>query len=304
MRTYYIYKYTNLVDANHKIYVGQCFNIEQRKRAHKSAAKKNSEACPLFYRALRKYGYESFSFEILEEIVTDQAGIDEREIFWIKELDATNNDVGYNLSGGGFGNSNPLNTDSHKQCPRCKLVKSREDDYTKNAYSHDGICFCCKECHAKITAEYKSGLSEEEKERRNQVRRDAYAKNPEPYIQQAKNYYENNKDKVSLYKKEYAEKNKEIIKEKNKQYKDDNKEILLQNDKEYRRQVKDANSKLTKEQIFARTPIKFCAGTCQKDIDSINFYIDLTRVDGLARICKECHKARMAINRESKRIMV
>ena len=68
MRTYYIYKYTNLIDDNNKIYVGQCFNINSRKRAHKSAALKGSEACPLFYRAIRKYGYENFSFEIIEEV--------------------------------------------------------------------------------------------------------------------------------------------------------------------------------------------------------------------------------------------
>lgn len=301
MRTGFIYKYTNLVDDNHKIYVGQCLNIAHRKKAHKSAALNDSEACPLFYRAIRKYDYDSFNFEILEEIYGDQKLLDDREVYWIKELNATDNDVGYNISPGGSGRSNPNNTDTHKQCPRCKLIKSRIEEYTKAIHSHDGICFCCQECYVKIENEYRASLSSEEKERRNKIRRDKYAENPEKQLEASKKYYEEHKEERAEYKKEYYQLNKEELSAEHKIYRIEHKEELVENSKEYRNQIKVENSKLTSQQIYDKTPFKFCHGDCQKDIESNKFYIDLTRLDALARKCKECHKAKMAINREKKR---
>lgn len=70
MRTFHttgIYKIENLI--NHKCYIGQSVKIEQRWKNHKITAKnlndKNYDN-PL-YRAIRKYGIENFSFEIIEE---------------------------------------------------------------------------------------------------------------------------------------------------------------------------------------------------------------------------------------------
>jgi group I intron endonuclease len=299
MRTYYIYKYTNLASDNKKIYIGQCFDIARRKRAHKSAALKESDACPLFYRAIRKYGYESFEFEIIEEIYTDQNGIDEREIHWIKELNAMNNEVGYNISPGGGGRANPNNTDTHKQCPRCNKIKLRTE-YTKDAGQHDGIRFCCQECGIKIDQEYRSKLSDEEMERRNKIRRKQYSENPEPYIEAAKKYYEEHKEERAEYKKEYYEKNKEELKQEHKIWRKENKQYVVEKSKNDRKAIKSANEKLTKEEIYARTPIKHCNAK-DHDVISTNFYLDLERPDGLGHNCKDCHKAKMAIVRERNR---
>ena len=298
MKTYYIYKYTNLI--NNKIYVGQCFEIEQRKRAHKSAALKNSEACPLFYRAIRKYGYENFVFEVIETIYTDQKGIDDREIFWIKELNARNNDIGYNISIGGGGRGNPNNTDTHKQCPRCDKIKLRSEDYTKSSYTHDGLRFCCQECGIKIDTEYRESLSDEEMERRNQIRRDAYSENPEFFIGQVKKYYEANKEEILAKQREYYKNNPGIRSETNKKWRDENKDYMIEKSKNDRKAIKAANEKLMKEEIFARTPIKHCNAK-DHDVVSTNFYLDLERPDGLGHNCKDCHKAKMAINREKNR---
>lgn len=89
-----VYKYTNKI--NGKSYVGQTVNPEQRKRSHKSSHTNPNDPNYdfKFYRALRKYGWENFSYEILEE-VTDVHSIYERESFYIKELDSIEN--GYNL---------------------------------------------------------------------------------------------------------------------------------------------------------------------------------------------------------------
>ena len=298
MKTYYIYKYTNTV--NNKIYIGQCFNIKSRKKSHKSSAKINSDSCPLFYRAIRAHGYDSFTFEIIEEIYTDQAGIDEREIFWIKELDARNAEVGYNLAKGGSGRGGINNTDTHKQCPRCGEIKLRETEYTKNASAHDGIRFCCRECGLKIDREQRELLSEEEMEIKNKIRREKYAANPQLYIESAKKYSAAHKEERKVYIKEYAENNAESLKEYNKNYRIEHKEELANLDRNIRNNFKEENQKLTPEQICTRTPTKICA-MCKTDVPSKNFYIDVTREDGLARNCKTCHKAKMAINREKNR---
>lgn len=49
--------------------------------------------------AIQKHGKENFKREILEFCEKDV--IDEREIFWIKELDAMNPEIGYNILPGG-----------------------------------------------------------------------------------------------------------------------------------------------------------------------------------------------------------
>lgn len=101
---YYIYCYTNKIN-NHK-YVGQTNNIERRKREHKcSAFNPNREDYNLlFHKKLREYGIENFTFEVLEEIDSnDNNLVNEREIYWIKELNSFVRNNGYNLTFGGEG---------------------------------------------------------------------------------------------------------------------------------------------------------------------------------------------------------
>ena len=75
-----IYLITNKLDG--KKYVGQALDIEKRWKRHISDSKKYDY---VIYRAMRKYGIENFSFEVLEECPVDK--LDEREIFWINKLD-------------------------------------------------------------------------------------------------------------------------------------------------------------------------------------------------------------------------
>jgi group I intron endonuclease len=89
-----IYKITNLI--NQHCYVGQSRQIERRWYNHKIAAfNENDKAYeyPL-YRAIRKYGLENFSFEMLEECQIDE--LNEKEIFWINTLNPE-----YNQTDGG-----------------------------------------------------------------------------------------------------------------------------------------------------------------------------------------------------------
>ena len=91
----YVYVIKNLV--NGKVYVGQTKNLTKRKRKHFGVAKSGDKR-PL-YAAIRKYGKESFLFEILEEC--DDILIEQREQFWIKQYDSFNTVKGYNLTSGG-----------------------------------------------------------------------------------------------------------------------------------------------------------------------------------------------------------
>lgn len=98
----YIYKYQNKI--NGKIYIGQTNNIQNRVRCHKSDMNKyNNQRGDVFHAALKKYGYDNFTFEVLEEI-DDEMGrdyLDEREIYYIALYQSLTTQNGYNISKGG-----------------------------------------------------------------------------------------------------------------------------------------------------------------------------------------------------------
>lgn len=97
-----IYKIQNLI--NNKSYIGKSVSIEDRWNKHKSNCfNKNSKSYDFaIYRAMRKYGSENFSFEILEKFdKIDQQFLGEREQYWIKQFDSFYN--GYNMTLGGDG---------------------------------------------------------------------------------------------------------------------------------------------------------------------------------------------------------
>lgn len=89
-----IYVITNTM--NGKKYVGQSINISQRWRAHRT--RYQTEDGPL-YRAMRKYGLDAFTFEILVEC--DKADLNDLEQYWIGIYQSNNPDFGYNLTAGG-----------------------------------------------------------------------------------------------------------------------------------------------------------------------------------------------------------
>lgn len=77
-----IYKITNII--NNHCYIGQSRDIKTRWKNHKIVAydsNNNQYEYPL-YRAFRKYGIESFQFEILEECNIDE--LNTQEQFWIQ----------------------------------------------------------------------------------------------------------------------------------------------------------------------------------------------------------------------------
>lgn len=96
----YIYCITNLI--NNKRYVGKTTqSIEERFIEHcRDSRKERCQKRPL-YDAFSKYGIENFKVEELE-YVEDDSLLNDKEIYWIKELN-TYGSTGYNASKGGDG---------------------------------------------------------------------------------------------------------------------------------------------------------------------------------------------------------
>lgn len=94
----FIYKITN--DINDKVYVGKTLStIEKRFQEHKKDSYSVQCANRPLYKAMRKYGCEHFSIELIEEVPLEN--LSEREIYWINFYQCYHN--GYNATLGGDG---------------------------------------------------------------------------------------------------------------------------------------------------------------------------------------------------------
>ena len=103
-----IYKITNQI--NGKAYVGLSKNCLKRWSDHYSKSynsKKKDDLDKPLYKAMRKYGRENFSFEIIEECDLDK--LREREVYWISYFDTYKN--GYNATAGG---DSPSENSAHR----------------------------------------------------------------------------------------------------------------------------------------------------------------------------------------------
>lgn len=87
-----IYKITNLL--NNKMYIGQSNNIQRRFSEH---CYKGVKSRIVLDSAIKKYGKDNFSFEVLEECSKEL--LNERETYWIEFYNSV--ETGYNLSYGG-----------------------------------------------------------------------------------------------------------------------------------------------------------------------------------------------------------
>lgn len=115
MSTGVIYMYTA---PNGKKYIGQTWNEQKRRWDHRSVAGKDS----LFHRAIRKYGKDSFEYEILYSGIDTQEQLNKLESQSIAEFN-TIAPHGYNLTTGGEGGKHH---EQSKQKMRDRWVKDRD----------------------------------------------------------------------------------------------------------------------------------------------------------------------------------
>ena len=100
---FFIYQYTNKI--NNKKYIGQTNNFQRRVNEHKSCSfnPKSINYDDKIHQAIRKYGLDNFTIEILETInnVDDYELVNKREVYWIKEKESLITQWGYNVLEGG-----------------------------------------------------------------------------------------------------------------------------------------------------------------------------------------------------------
>jgi group I intron endonuclease len=124
----YIYKIIN--NTNGKIYIGKTRNKNPRNRwrehlqiARNKTVKNNTYQ--LIHKSINKYGKENFTFEVIEECISDELGC-EREKFWIKEYKTFvyeyGSQFGYNLTAGGDGSTGFKHSKEAKE----KMSKDRK----------------------------------------------------------------------------------------------------------------------------------------------------------------------------------
>lgn len=111
-----IYLLRNLI--NGKIYVGKSVNVRKRMYQHSKPEiyHKHTKESPIV-RAIKKYGFENFSIEILETFTGESKKQDiiESEIFWIKKMQSNDPNIGYNLLLGGTDWTGYSHSDETKQ---------------------------------------------------------------------------------------------------------------------------------------------------------------------------------------------
>ena len=149
---YYIYKITN--DINDKIYIGQTTeSLKQRFNRHCGYQLNDNTH---FHRAMKKYGIEHFSIELVEE-VNNQEELDEREFYWINFYNSVEN--GYNTKNvkgkcGGDTLSNHPNLENIKKKisvskmgdknPHARKIKAINIE-TKEEKFYDSLADCCRD---------------------------------------------------------------------------------------------------------------------------------------------------------------
>lgn len=116
-----IYKITNTVTG--QIYVGktkQTIQTRWKKHVYDSA-----RLDTFLYRAMRKYGIEAFTIQLVETV--QEADLDQRECDWIQQL-VTMAPTGYNLTEGGTGGD----TSQSPNYQRAMLLRDTRGDRNSN----------------------------------------------------------------------------------------------------------------------------------------------------------------------------
>ena len=119
-----VYKITNTV--NGKVYIGQSWDTRKRWGDHKNQMEEGSQ--DYIHRAMRKYGWSSFTFETLV-VPCSQICMDELEIYFISFYESINPEKGYNLTSGGRGGKK-------SEVSRKKSSESQQKRFADPTYIH------------------------------------------------------------------------------------------------------------------------------------------------------------------------
>lgn len=127
-----IYKFVNKI--NGKIYIGQSNDIQRRIKDHYYKAHNPTGGnyhSPL-HLAIRKYGWDNFQIEVLEECNIEE--LDEKEIYYIQLYNSITPN-GYNIMAGGQQFRKDTSDSNKKRCSQCGKIIDRK--------AHTGLCLDC-----------------------------------------------------------------------------------------------------------------------------------------------------------------
>ncbi len=154
---YSIYIIMNII--NNKVYIGMTKqNVKRRWNDH---SKPSAKFCYRLVRAIRKYGKNSFTINILEKNLTLAEAIDKEKEYIIK-YDSTNYKKGYNVSAGGLGNNSPMSYEAKEKLKKysgeknSQFGKIRSDEHRKRISDSLKGHVVSKETRLKISSTLKN----------------------------------------------------------------------------------------------------------------------------------------------------
>jgi group I intron endonuclease len=206
-----VYAFRNKL--NGKVYVGQSKNVITRRVQHERGDTSNSRR---FHNAMQKYGAQGFDWVVLEYCNTDQ--LNEREAYWVQQLDSLHPN-GYNLtSGGGAFQKHHTETLLKFSENQKKLVKSNQHhfqspEFIENQTKHQ-IALGLRGEHSSQRVEVKA--------KRNQTVKDRIATNGKFFSHTTEEIERRRKHQIELYAKgdgkftqpEFIENNIALVKRK------------------------------------------------------------------------------------------
>ena len=118
---YTVYSHINKI--NGKVYIGITKQKPERRFGNNGC---NYKKCPLFYRAIQKYGWDNFEHNILYKgLSKEEAVYKEQEL--IEKYNSNNVNYGYNLTKGGDGLNGYIASEETRQ--KMSIVNSGKNNY-------------------------------------------------------------------------------------------------------------------------------------------------------------------------------
>lgn len=127
-----VYKATNKI--NGKIYIGKTIRkLSHAKARHFNRAKLGFDT--YFYNAIRKYGFDSFEWEVIYNGTSD-IDICNKEVELIKYFNSRSQDIGYNMTDGGDGSSGIIVKESTKKLMSINSLGIKNSCYGLHGTNH------------------------------------------------------------------------------------------------------------------------------------------------------------------------
>lgn len=131
MDNYIVYRHTS---PSGKVYIGLTKHSLEKRGRHNGI---NYRICPYFYHAIKKYGWNNFTHEVVS------SNLSKKEAIWLEKYliayyHSCEEEFGYNLTTGGDGTSGMTDAVRKKISKNRKGVKMSKESVAKTAAWHRG----------------------------------------------------------------------------------------------------------------------------------------------------------------------